>query len=82
MDRIAGGPVPDLQLMEVQRAEQIRAAVLALPAEQRLRIWGELDYEQISAIEDVPVGTIRSRLARARDALRATLCLEELFDAG
>jgi RNA polymerase sigma-70 factor (ECF subfamily) len=62
------------------RTSQIRAAVLELPAEQRsaiaLRIWGELDYEQIAEIEGVPIGTIRSRLARARDAL-ATLLLKE-----
>ena len=60
-------------------------AVLALPADQRsaiaLRIWGELDYQEIAEIEGVPVGTIRSRLARARDALHVALN-KELADAG
>jgi RNA polymerase sigma-70 factor (ECF subfamily) len=81
-----GGAVPDRQLMDAERAEQVRACVLALPADQRaavgLRIWGELDYEQIAEIEDVPIGTIRSRLARARDALRIALGERELSDAG
>lgn len=66
-------------------AEAIRAAVLALPDDQRaaiaLRIWGELDYQEIADIEGVPIGTIRSRLARARDALREALN-EEVANAG
>lgn len=67
------------------RSEAIRAAVLALPADQRaaiaLRIWGELDYQEIAEIESVPVGTVRSRLARARDALQLALT-KEIADAG
>jgi RNA polymerase sigma-70 factor, ECF subfamily len=65
--------------------ERVRAAVLALPTEQRtaivLRMWGELDYEQIAELEQVPIGTVRSRLARARDALRQALSDEEVADA-
>jgi len=86
LHQVTGGAVPDRQLIDAERAEQIRGAVLALPADQRaaigLRIWGELEYEQIAEIEGVPVGTIRSRLARARDALRLVLCQEEVADAG
>jgi DNA-directed RNA polymerase specialized sigma24 family protein len=37
-----------------------------------LHAWAELTYEQIAAATGVPVGTVRSRLNRARAALRAT----------
>lgn len=59
------------------RDADVRRAVLALPDDQRtviaLRMWGELAYDEIAELEGVPVGTVRSRLARARDALRGAL---------
>jgi RNA polymerase sigma-70 factor (ECF subfamily) len=68
---------PGGEATDPARAALVRRAVLDLPDEHRaamvLRVWGELAYEEIAQIEGVPVGTVRSRLARARDALRATL---------
>jgi RNA polymerase sigma-70 factor (ECF subfamily) len=35
--------------------------------------WADLDYEQIAEALRIPVGTVRSRLSRARRQLRAAL---------
>lgn len=55
----------------------IAAAVATLPEGQRavlvLREYHELDYAAIAAILELDLGTIKSRLARGRAALRAEL---------
>jgi RNA polymerase sigma factor (sigma-70 family) len=53
---------------------QVAHAVTQLPAEERdalvLYVWEELTYDQIAIALAVPVGTVRSRLNRARIRLR------------
>ncbi|MBG6181823.1 sigma-70 family RNA polymerase sigma factor [Arthrobacter sp. CAN_A1] len=55
----------------------IVAALAAMPAKDRdtilLFAWAELSYEGIATAMDVPIGTVRSRLHRARTSLRSTL---------
>jgi RNA polymerase sigma-70 factor (ECF subfamily) len=55
----------------------IDAALRQLPAEFRaavvLRDLCQLDYAEISEVLDVPVGTVRSRIARGRAALARSL---------
>jgi RNA polymerase sigma factor (sigma-70 family) len=40
--------------------------------------WGELTYQEVAIALDVPVGTVRSRIARARRKLAAATELSEL----
>ncbi len=55
----------------------VDAAVDALPAEQRTAIWLReyqgLSYPQVGAAMSCPVGTVRSRIFRARDAINQHL---------
>jgi len=60
-----------------QRAREVRAAIARLEPNRRLTLLlrevEEMPYEEIAALTKVPVGTVRSRLARARDDLRGLL---------
>ena len=68
---------PDRALGQKQLGERIRTALDRLPFDQRtalvLREIDGLSYEEIGFSLGIAVGTVKSRLARAREALRAQL---------
>ncbi|MEO5898086.1 MAG: sigma-70 family RNA polymerase sigma factor [Vicinamibacterales bacterium] len=71
------GGSPDRVLGQKQLADRIGVALEGLPFDQKtaivLREVDGLSYEEIGFTLNLAVGTVKSRLARAREALRAQL---------
>jgi RNA polymerase sigma factor (sigma-70 family) len=92
VERDVSGPrgaiAPDLidqagARIDAQRlTERLAKALRRLSERDRdtllLYAWGDLDYASIAAAMQVPVGTVRSRLNRARRQLRRAAGIETL----
>lgn len=72
-------PAPSVVVEQDETVQEVRAAVSALPEDHRrvivLREFESLSYDEIAAILEIPLGTVRSRLARARLALKEHLTI-------
>jgi RNA polymerase sigma-70 factor, ECF subfamily len=68
---------PEAALMGLERVNLVRNALTDLPTEQReiliLREMEELSYSEIASATGVPLGTVMSRLSRARIQLQQNL---------
>lgn len=71
------GAAPDGRLHQQERVDQVQSALAALSEEHRvvlvLREMDGCDYETMAQVLELPIGTVRSRLHRARLQLRELL---------
>lgn len=67
-------PDPERRARATAALREVERALLGLPEHYRMVVWlrdgEEFSYEEIAEVLDIPLGTVRSRLARARAALR------------
>ncbi len=72
-DQLRQGESPEAALARDELSNVIDGAISQLPEDLRsavtLREFDGLSYEQIAEIMDCPVGTVRSRIFRAREAI-------------
>jgi len=82
--RLRDEATPESLLLTEEIRQTVDAAIGALPEDLRravvLREYEGLSYEEIAAVMECPVGTVRSRIFRAREAIDRQL--RPVFDAG
>ncbi len=79
------GTTPSRAAARGQESEVLRAALDALPLDHRIALelayWEEMSAPEIAIALGVPANTVRSRLSRARAALRETIAAVATDDA-
>jgi RNA polymerase sigma-70 factor (ECF subfamily) len=82
--RMKDGATPEALAMTEEIRATVNAAIEALPEDLRtaivLREIEGLSYEEIASAMECPVGTVRSRIFRAREAIDARL--KDVFEGG
>ena len=77
----AAGETPEAALIAKAEAARLEAAIQELPPPFRetlvLRDLQGLDYKEIAKVTGVPIGTVMSRLARARQRLMGMITKDE-----
>ena len=70
-------PSPEECLMDGAFSEPLERALMGLPEPQRLCVLladvEEVPYAEVAKILEIPIGTVRSRLARARMQMLSVL---------
>ncbi len=84
LSRLTDGETPEQLLLSDETRRTVEAVMSELPEELRtaivLRELDGLSYEEIASAVDCPVGTVRSRIFRAREAIDKTL--RPIFSGG
>jgi RNA polymerase sigma factor (sigma-70 family) len=75
---------PETILLNRSNSQLVQRAIEDLPVHYRETLLlcdaEEMSYQEIAQILSIPIGTVMSRLARARKAVRETLHRQEIFD--
>jgi RNA polymerase sigma-70 factor, ECF subfamily len=79
-----GAPNPEALALALADSDRVRKAVAELPVDFRtaivLREFEDLSYKEIAAATGAPMGTVMSRIARAREWLKRSLTSHEKGD--
>jgi len=75
---------PETILLNRSNSQLVQRAIEELPAHYRETLLlcevEEISYQEIAEVLSIPIGTVMSRLARARKAVRGRIHSEEVFD--
>ncbi len=68
-------PSPQVESERAERRSEVEAVVQALPDAYRELIWlrhaHDMNYDEIAGVTGLPLGTIKNRIFRAREIMRA-----------